>query len=112
MRFAGGSRWQRARRWSGLRLEPLEERTLLAGHTLATATALAFTDFGTARAGAFLATPQEVDLYRVHLRAGDEVSASISAQTAGSGLQGLLRIFDGAGQQVALNDQEGGDPAL
>src|SRR5262249_31171257 len=95
-----------------LRLEVLEDRTLLSASPLAAATPLLFGPLGTAQVAHFLATPAEVDLYRVTLNTGDQVSARVSAQTAGSGLQSLLRVFDASGRQVALDDQEGGDPQL
>src|SRR5262245_37087517 len=84
------SPWPRTR----LRVERLEDRTLLSGDTLATAALLPFTAFHNAHAAGFLATPNEVDLYRLHLSAGDQIRAAVSAQTSGSGLQSLLRLFD------------------
>src|SRR5205807_1720547 len=66
-----------------LRVEQLEDRTLLSGNTLATATPLRFTSFSTAQAAGFLADPRAADLYRVHLGAGDRVSAALAAQTQG-----------------------------
>jgi hypothetical protein len=95
-----------------LRCERLEDRTLPAGHALASATLLPFTPFQTAAASGFLAQPNEVDLYEVSLQAGDRLQAGVSAASAGSGLQSVLRIFDAAGRPVALDDQEGGDPSL
>ena len=95
-----------------LAVERLEDRTLLSGNTLATATVLPFTAFDTAHVAAFLNAPAEADLYRVTLGVGDQLTASVSAQTAGSGLQSLLRVFDAAGKQLALDDQKGGDPRL
>jgi hypothetical protein len=93
-------------------VERLEDRTLLTGGTLQTATPLTLTPLNTARASGFLAGPNEVDLYAVRLGAGDRVTASVSAQAAGSGLQAALRAFGPAGQPVALDAQEGGDPSL
>ena len=60
----------------------------------------------------FLAQPNQFDLYPVFLDAGERVNVQLNALTAGSALQSLLRIFDAGGRQVALNDQEGGDPEL
>ena len=40
------------------------------------------------------------------------VSVAVTAQTDGSGLSSILRIFDVAGAPIAENDQEGGDPHL
>src|SRR5262249_25949492 len=112
-----GRRWPRPRGGSRaakrLLLERLEDRTLLSGaDTLRTALPLSLTASGTAQAGHFLAAPNEGDLYRVHLGAGARVSASLTAQTAGSGLQSLLRVFRSDGSPLALDDQEGGDPQL
>ena len=95
-----------------LSVEWLEDRTLLSNSPLAAATPLVFGPLGTAQAAHFLASPTEVDLYRVHLDARDRLSTTVSAQTAGSGLASLLRIFDAAGRPLALDDQEGGDPQL
>jgi hypothetical protein len=100
------------RRRCPLAVERLENRILLAGDTLATAMTLPFTSFQTAHAAGFLASSQAVDLYQVQLNPGDAVRASVTAQTSGSGLQSILRVFDGAGRQLALDDQEGGDPRL
>jgi hypothetical protein len=60
----------------------------------------------------FLNDPLEADLYQVTLNAGDQLNAAIGAQTAGSGLQSLLRIFAIDGTPMALDDQLGGDPSL
>ena len=60
---------RRARWW--LTVEWLEDRTLFATDTFATAAPLAFTAVQTAHVSHFLADPTEVDLYRVHLSAGD-----------------------------------------
>ncbi len=94
------------------RLERLEDRTLLSGDTLLTAAMLPFTAFRTAHAAGFLATANEVDLYEIQLNRGDRITAAISAQSTGSGLQSLLRVFDNQGNPLALDDQEGGDPQL
>src|SRR5262249_20150397 len=103
----------RLRLWARHRLavEWLEDRTLLSGPPQTTAT-LTFNAFGTARASGSLADPREADLYRITLGAGDRTGAAVSAQTAGSGLVSLLRVFDAAGHPLALDDQEGGDPQL
>src|SRR5436305_1839806 len=74
------------------RVERLEERTLLSGDTLAAAALLPFNAFHNGHAAGFLATPNAVDLYRLHLSAGDRVSAAVSAQSTGSGLQSILRL--------------------
>src|SRR4051812_28908464 len=94
--------------WARPGLEWLASRTLLAGHTLSTATLLAFQSPQTVEASGFLSMRDQVDLYKVQLGVGDEVSA----QARGSGLQPLLRVFANDGRQIALNNQEGGDPSL
>jgi hypothetical protein len=101
------------------RLEWLENRILFAGDTLLSATMLPFSTLPlpatvqTAHVSGFLKTANQVDLYRIHLdNAGDKVTAAVSAQDAGSGLQSILRVFDSSGKQLALDDQEGGDPHL
>src|SRR5258708_5842202 len=80
-------------RWPPPRVERLEDRTLLAADVLQNATALHFTDFNTAHVGHFLSQPNEVDLYSVHLDTGDRISVAVNAQTAGSGLQSIIRVF-------------------
>jgi hypothetical protein len=93
-------------------VEWLEDRTCLSNSPLAAATPLLFGPLGTAQAAHFLARPTEVDLYWVHLQANDRLSISVSAQTTGSGLQSLLRVFDAQATPLALDDQQGGDPRL
>ena len=62
-------------------------------------------------AAGLLTKPDSVDLYRLlNLGIGDRVSLSVSAQTTGSSLQSILRLFDATGQPIALDDQESGDP--
>jgi hypothetical protein len=98
-----------------LHLERLEDRTVPASHLLTDALAqpaLVFSDFQTAHAAGFLATPNSFDLYKVSLNAGDQLGAAISAQTSGIALQSLLRVFDSTGKALALDDQEGGDARL
>jgi hypothetical protein len=98
----------RSREW--LRLEALEDRTLLSGNL--PSTALHFTAFNTAHAAGFLASPNQFDLFRLNLNAGGRISAAVTAQMSGSGLQSILRVFDATGTPQALDDQEGGDPRL
>src|SRR6516165_6051669 len=90
------------------RLERLESRIVFA----LPATPLPFTPFGTAHAAAFLATPNDFQLYRVHLGAGDVVNAAVSSQAGGGALQSNLRVFDATGRPLALDAQQGGDPRL
>ena len=90
------------------RLERLESRIVFA----LPATPLPWTAFGTAHAAAFLATPDDFQLYRVHLGAGDVVNVSVSSQASGGALQSNLRVFDATGRPLALDAQEGGDPHL
>ena len=95
-----------------LELEVLERRICFSNGTLLTAPSLTFHANHTAQAANFLAKPNEVDLYRVALGAGDRISAAVSAQASGSGLVSLLRVFNAEGTPLALDDQEGGDPHL
>ena len=91
-----------------LRLERLESRIVFA----LPATPLPWTAFGTAHAAASLATPNDFQLYRVHLGAGDVVNVSVSSQASGGALQSNLRVFDASGRPLALDAQQGGDPRL
>jgi hypothetical protein len=95
-----------------LTLESLETRIVFANNMLATAASLDFNSLQTAHAAGFLSTASEQDLYKIHLGTGDQVAATVSAQTAGSGLQSVLRVFRGDGSPFALDDQEGGDSHL
>src|SRR5437660_7303025 len=83
------------RRKSVLRpeVELLERRIVFTGDPLLPSTVLSFNSFQTAQHAGFLATANQVDLYKVQLNAGDEVNAAVSAQPGGSGLQSLLRVF-------------------
>jgi hypothetical protein len=91
-----------------LRLERLESRIVFA----LPATPLPFTAFGTAHAAAFLAAPNDFQLYQVHLGAGDVVNVAVSSQASGGALQSSLRVFDATGRPLALDAQQGGDPHL
>jgi hypothetical protein len=51
----------------------------------------------------------DVDIYKLHLNAGDEVHVDVDAVAFGSPLDGGLRLFNEAGQQVAANDDLPGD---
>jgi hypothetical protein len=102
----------RLERWARPALERLANRTLFAGHTLATATLLTPGPLNTAQASSFLATANQDDLYRIHLDGGDVVSVSINSQASGGALQGVLSILDATGNAVAHDAQEGGDPRL
>ena len=89
-------------------LEQLEDRTVFAGHTLATATALSFyntTPMNTAIASDFLSSSTDVDLYAVTLNADDQLTASLAEQSIGSGLHGYLRLFNSSGQQMFAVDE-------
>ena len=91
-----------------LTVERLEDRTLLAGHTLATATSLSFfntTPVNTATASAFLDSSTAVDLYAVTLKADDQLTATLAEQSIGSGLIGYLRLFNSGGQQMFAVDE-------
>ncbi len=51
----------------------------------------------------------DVDLFRFQLNAGDAVHIDIDAVAFGSTLDGVLRVFDASGLQVAANDDTVGD---
>jgi hypothetical protein len=114
-----------------LAVEWLEDRTLFNSSPLAAAVPLDFNVEDVADVEHFLSSPTEVDFYRVTLGAGDTIHAGISAQDAGkqagvgftftfpgfayqgtSALSSQLRVFDGNGTPMALDDQQGGDPYL
>jgi hypothetical protein len=84
--------------------ERLEDRNLFAIQAIPSP----FTPFQTAHAAGRIAAADDFTLYAVSLGAGDVVSA----QSTGSGLHSLLRVFDPTGHPIALDDQEGGDPQL
>jgi hypothetical protein len=50
----------------------------------------------------------DVDLFRVSLAAGQQLTADIAARTAGSSLDSYLRLFDANGRELAGNDDFGG----
>ena len=107
---------RRRTRCRGLRLEPLEGRLLFSGDdSFATAQALTCgrADSCAARSNVILAV-DDVDLYYADLRAGQRVQIEVAAAWMGSSLDGLLRVFDADGHQIAVNDDAGGsvDPAL
>jgi hypothetical protein len=84
-------------------LERLESRIVFAIRP----TPLPLTAFGTAHAAAFLATPNDFQLYQVHLGAGDVVNAAVNSQLSGGAMQSSLRVFDAAGRPLALDAQQG-----
>ena len=104
-------RFSKTRASTRLEFEILERRLCMSG-TLLTATPLTFNNYQSVQVSDYLAQPDEVDFYRISLATNERITASVSAQTAGSGLQSLLRIFDANGAQLAFDDQIGGDPQL
>ncbi len=98
------------RRW--LTFEWLEDRTVCSASPLDIAPPLVFDAYHAAHVSHFLTNASEVNLYAVTLESGDVLDSSIHAQGAGSGVSTLLRIFDGHGTPLALNNQDGGDPRL
>jgi hypothetical protein len=95
-------------------LERLEERTLPSGGgTLATALPVVFRANHTAAVSGLLPTPRDVTLYALTLAKGDTVTAAVAAQSEGSMLDSLLRVFNAAGTPIAANDNfNGADPRL
>jgi hypothetical protein len=92
----------------------LEDRLAPAAHdTLATALPLPFDGNLQAQASASLPDPNQVDLYRVQLNAGDLVTAQVTAYSPSNLLDSGLRVFDASGRQLAFNDnRDGFDPRL
>ena len=90
----------------------LECRLAPAASTLSSAVPLHWGLLNDASATHFLSSPTEVDFYSVALTAGEEIDAIISAQQSGSPLVSLLRVFSGNGTQLALDNQQGGDPSI
>ena len=94
-------------------LELLEDRTLLsAGDSIANAVALSFTNSATlyqaAHVTEYLANPNDVQLNRISLNAGDLVTAAVDTAPYGGGLNSYLRVFEdmGGGKvlPIAAND--------
>src|SRR5436305_626008 len=112
---AGPNDPRQPQRWRTERLlflERLEDRTLLNNDTLASAVPVPFPNNTAAVSGA-LTSPQDVKLFSLSLAAGDTVTAGVSTQRYGGGLDSYLRVFDSAGNQVAANnDFDGRDPRL
>ena len=90
----------------------LEHRLAPASSPLSAAVPLHFGLLNDASVTHFLSTPTEVDLYSVTLATGEEIDLNISAQQSGSPLVSLLRVFGSDGTQLALDNQQGGDPYL
>ncbi len=88
--------------------------------TIALATTVPFAASGTAEfTGVFLGdgvnAGLDVDLFRLDLAAGGLISAKVIAQrlTPASPFDGMLRLFNALGEELAVNDQSDGfDPAL
>lgn len=97
-----------------LAIERLESRCLLdAGATLATAGLVDLT-LGVDRIiDEAIEYPGDVDLYSLRLEAGQSLSANIDAETLGSTLDSVLRVFDGTGKEIASNDDfDANDPYI
>lgn len=107
-------------------VEALEDRSLLAAHTIAGALGfpLSFQLTGVVTAGnpnplrlatvsGYLNSSTAVDIYAISLRANDTLTARIDTLTIGSGLDSYLRFFDPNGNPIAANDNANGtDSAL
>ena len=79
--------------------------------TLATAELLNFVPGTDVTKSEDIADPSDVDLYLLNLSAGDSVAAHADAN--GSPLDGMLRVFDAAGNELTSNDDTNGvDPAV
>jgi len=80
-------------------VEQLEDRTLLNGHTLATATLVSLTPTNTVLGT--LATSAAADLFQVQLNPGDMLTADAVPQAPGGPFNATLQVFDSTGTQVA-----------
>src|SRR5262245_43833716 len=92
-------------------IERLEDRLLLAGNdTLATAAAVAI--FPAVENDA-INQPEDVNLYKVTLTFGQTLNAHVDALSQGSTLNGYLRLFDDAGNELSNSGFNfGSDPVL
>ncbi len=105
------NRHQALRRRSAPRVEPLEERTVLdVGDTLALSLA---TNLGPAPGTYTMLSeplgdnafgPRDVDMYRFTAAVGSILTARSSPAVFGPTMDPLLRLFDAAGNELALND--------
>ncbi len=93
--------------------------TYEANDTLATATLVTFAATGTARftgvtIGDGIQAGKDVDIFRLDLARGGQITAEITAKrlATGSSLDSYLRLFDGNGNQVAQNDQFYGQDSM
>jgi len=75
-----------------------------ANGVLASATPITVGDEINAEIGDEVAGARDVDIYSFHVNAGDRVSFETLAYSLGSSLDTILRLFDGAGTQLAFND--------
>jgi hypothetical protein len=80
-----------------LALEWLEERLAPAADTLDTALTLPLDAARRAELSAELVGPDDVRLYRVHVPAGSDLAARVTARRPASGLVSVLRVFDADG---------------
>jgi subtilisin family serine protease/subtilisin-like proprotein convertase family protein len=87
--------------------------------SLVEATRLTFNSAGTAvvtgsTLGNGVFGPRDVDIYRLDLLRGGQITAEITAQRlpAGSTLDSYLRLFDANGNEIAANDQFFGQDAF
>jgi len=86
------------------------------GDSIATAHAIARQAVGTVRLAGRIGDGarglRDVDLYRLALAAGQSVTIDVDARslTPTSALDGVLRLFNAAGRQLASNDDAGGSP--
>lgn len=52
----------------------------------------------------------DVDLFRVHLAAGQRLVIDVAARAAGSRLDSVVRVFSRSGRRLAVNDDHAGSP--
>src|SRR5712691_3177133 len=85
-----------------LALEPLEDRTLLNGDTLATAEVFPFLPKSIGATNRTMTSPNEVDLFALDLQAQLPVAISVTDGNT------RLRIFDAAGVELAAIGSQNG----
>lgn len=100
-----------------LSFELLEDRRVLSfdaiGNTLASALSVNLTPYVWRSVSGAIDGPQDVDMFRVSLQAGDILVVDLDAQKLGSNLDGRLRLFDANGTELdSNNDTDGLDSAL
>lgn len=95
-------------------VEWLEDRLAPAHDTLATAVPIVCSVGGQAQLDGRIVSVNDVEMYPFVLSAGERMHVSAHAETIGSPLDAVLRVFSAVGSQLAFNDDTGDswDPDL